>query len=258
LSPRWRLIYACEKGTSHEAAGTPCQDSVYGDVVDFDGVPALLIAVSDGAGSASHGEEGSETACLVLQQAARAWIDGTGPAFPPSDAILRGWVQTVHQCLVEKAAAADLRPRDFACTLLAAICTPGWSACLQIGDGALVARDSKGLRVIFWPESGEYANQTYFVTDPGYEQHVLTSSDVGPITDLAAMTDGLQRLALNFADRSPHAAFFEPLFSTLRKQPFELVEELDGAVVQLLRGPAVNSRTDDDKTLLIASFDQGG
>lgn len=257
MSSRWRLVYACAKGTSHEAAGLPCQDSAFGEVVEVEGGPALLVSIADGAGSAAQGGEGAEAACLALQDAASGWIEQAGLSNPPNQSILIGWVQAVHLALNEKAADAGGAIRDFACTLLAAVCTPNWAAFVQIGDGALVARRQDAFRVVFWPENGEYANQTHFVTDPGYLDHVMTATELEPVLDIAVMTDGLQRLALNYTERSAHTAFFEPLFSTLRKQPLDTLLELEGGLAALLNSQAVNSRTDDDKTLLIAALEHG-
>jgi len=71
------------------------------------------------------------------------------------------------------------------------------------------------------------------------------------IQEVALLTDGLQMLALNFAARKPHAPFFEPLFTALRGavSPDDLVVPLRA----FLDSDAVNSRTDDDKTLVLAT-----
>ena len=69
--------------------------------------------------------------------------------------------------------------------------------------------------------------------------------------ECALLTDGLQLLALNFAKRSAHTAFFAPFFTTLRAapEPTDLVVDLRA----FLDSSSVNSRTDDDKTLLLAT-----
>ena len=47
-----------------------------------------------------------------------------------------------------------------------------WSAFLEIGDGAIVILDDGVLRPVFWPQSGEYLNTTYFVTDSDFDNDV--------------------------------------------------------------------------------------
>jgi hypothetical protein len=71
-----------------------------------------------------------------------------------------------------------------------------------------------------------------------------------PVDELALFTDGLQMLALHFASRSAHRPFFEPLFTTLREAANP--EALGGPLREFLDSPAVNERTEDDKTLVLA------
>jgi hypothetical protein len=64
------------------------------------------------------------------------------------------------------------------------------------------------------------------------------------------LTDGLQRLALDFTARTPHLPFFQPLFAALRAAPD--VESLAGPFREFLDSQRINERTDDDKTLVLA------
>ena len=65
------------------------------------------------------------------------------------------------------------------------------------------------------------------------------------------VTDGLQMLALNFAGRTAHRPFFEPMFRRLRSAAPG--EGLPLALRRFLNSPAVNGRSDDDKTLILAT-----
>lgn len=256
LSARWRLIQACAEGTSHQGTGVPCQDSCFSDVVEEGGVSALVIAVADGAGSSRYGGEGAEHACVTAFDAAARWASCSGLANAPSADQLASWAAHVHDGLDAKARERDTPAREFACTLLVAVCTVTWSAFLQVGDGVIVVRDAQGLRPVFWPDAGEYANTTYFVTDARYAEHLMVLTDAPPVDDVALMSDGLQRLALNFVDQSAHAAFFDPLFRALRQPPFDEVLAVEASLQALLDSPSVNARTDDDKTLVLASLEQ--
>ena len=69
----------------------------------------------------------------------------------------------------------------------------------------------------------------------------------------AVFSDGLQMLALKIPEGTPHGPFFAPLF----RFSGEWKEEEDDAKQQLesfLRSPRVSERTDDDLTLLLATF----
>lgn len=255
LSARWRLIQACAEGTSHQGTGVPCQDSCFSDIIEEGDASALVIAVADGAGSSLYGGEGAEHACVAAFDAVARWARHAGLSASPSGDDLSAWAGHIHDGLEAKAQEKGSVSREFACTLLVAVCTTTWSAFLQVGDGAIVVRDAQGLRPVFWPDAGEYANTTYFVTDARYAEHLMVITGAAPVDDVAVMTDGLQRLALNFVDRSAHAAFFEPLFRALRQQPFNEVPAVEASLQALLDSPSVNSRTDDDKTLVLASLE---
>lgn len=258
LSARWRLIQACAEGTSHQGTGVPCQDSCFSDVIEEGDTSALVIAVADGAGSSRYGGEGAEHACVAAFDAVARWARRAGLSASPSAEDLAAWATHIHEGLEGKAREQGTPAREFACTLLIAVCTSTWSAYLQVGDGAIVVRDAQGLRPVFWPDAGEYANTTYFITDARYAEHLMVVTAAAPVDDIAVMTDGLQRLALNFIDQSAHAAFFEPLFHALRRQPFDEVAAVEASLQSLLDSPSVNARTDDDKTLVLASLEQPG
>ncbi|HEX8825551.1 MAG TPA: protein phosphatase 2C domain-containing protein, partial [Archangium sp.] len=133
--------------------------------------------------------------------------------------------------------------------LLTAVVGEHGSVFAQVGDGAIVVRRGGDYVPVFWPQVGQYANSTWFLTSRDMEQ-VLEVTCGEPVDELAVFTDGLQMLALHFASRSVHRPFFESLFSTLREaaRPEELVVPLR----TFLDSPAVNARTEDDKTLVLA------
>jgi hypothetical protein len=152
--------------------------------------------------------------------------------------------------LIERANDSGTSPREWACTILIAVCSSGSSAFLQIGDGAIVVKDKAGLRPVFWPQSGEYINQTVFVTSPDAMAHIALEAITGCPLGIAILSDGLQGLALDYKARSAHSPFFLPLFSALLASP--TVDDFEGKLLALLNSASVNKRTDDDKTIVIA------
>ena len=58
-------------------------------------------------------------------------------------------------------------------------------------------------------------------------------------------------LALDYAATRAHGPFFSPLFRTIRDGPGE--ETLRASLRDYLNSGRVNARTDDDKTLLLAT-----
>jgi hypothetical protein len=81
-------------------------------------------------------------------------------------------------------------------------------------------------------------------------------SEVHPAApaEVAVFSDGIQRLALVYQAKEVHKPFFEPMFARLRKaagnEEFDL---LSGQLALFLGSPAVNERTDDDKSLILAT-----
>src|SRR5262249_58725565 len=118
---------------------------------------------------------------------------GTGRALAPlgrEDAVL--WADAARQRIVGAARAERVDPRLFACTLLAAVVDERRAVFFQVGDGAVVYRHGDGgYRPALWPQTGEYADCTWVVTDedPGSRVGVASVEDVH---ELAPLTDGLQ------------------------------------------------------------------
>ncbi|MFC4452329.1 PP2C family serine/threonine-protein phosphatase [Deinococcus sonorensis] len=257
----WRYVSSSVRGTAHVEHGLPCQDAhQVREAVNTQDEALLLLAASDGAGSARHAERGSRLVCeeaLKLLELRFADAD-----VRPDQHFGEEVVQQLRQLLTTHAEEQGCGLRDLACTLLLAAVLPGWAWFLQVGDGAIVtqalpAPDTEPLpfEVVFWPDNGEYANQTYFVTDVP-EPHIHTRLVEGEVQRVSLITDGLQPLALAFSERQAHSPFFAPLFGTLEAAPDagETGQRaLQPALNQFLNSPALNARTNDDKTLVLAS-----
>jgi hypothetical protein len=155
----------------------------------------------------------------------------------------------VRERLEERARQLSVCLRDLACTLVAAIIGNESAAFIQVGDGGIVVRQpGLGLRTIFWPETGEYINTTFFLTDPYLAYRVQFGVSDTSVREVALFTDGLQMLCLKYGERSVHEPFFEPMFRSLRMASgIFLTEQL----CSFLNSDPVNSRTDDDKTLIL-------
>ena len=249
----WRFVNAASRGTSHDATGTPCQDDCYVDVVaSHCGEEILIATVADGAGSASRSEVGSGIACAALITSMTETLRDRGVA-DVDRSVVASWLRDAVAEIGARAAHDALVPRDFACTILGCAIGSAAAVFFQIGDGAIVIDDGGGLRPVFWPDSGEYANMTRFLTDGDFDDHLMFRAVEGGIDEVALFSDGLQRLALVFAERAAHAPFFEPMLQRLRAEPAGAAEPLLFPLLRFLASDAVNARTDDDKSLVLAT-----
>lgn len=244
----WRVVAASVRGTSHQRTELPCQDAF-----QYLELPTgeLLVAVADGAGSASQAKQGSHIAVTTAIRTLEATLAKYRPA---SRKAWRGLVRqaflAVHAALYTEASAAGLAARQYASTLILLILAKDEAICGLVGDCAGVIRDETDALVsLSPPQRGEYANSTNFVIEP----HFLSVLDIAiwptPICSAAIFSDGLTSLAMNLAQNKPHLPFFDPLFAFVRA-----AEDDEDATTQLaafLDSPRVNARTDDDKTLVL-------
>lgn len=245
---RWRWAAASVIGTSHLKAGTRKQDAYKARVTENG---TLCLAVSDGAGSASHGGEGASLVCRTLFGRLWPWFEANHD-LPPDDTI-REWVDEVRDRIAIAADRRTLVRRDFAATLTMLLVGRHDLLVAQVGDGTVVGRRGDEWGVLCWPENGEFASTTYFVTDdPEPRLNLFRSSE--PYDGFAAFTDGIEHLALDHAARGAHPRFFAPMMRPVDQEPGSgKLANLSNALAGYLGGSAICERTDDDKTLILAS-----
>jgi hypothetical protein len=246
----WHFVAASVAGSSHEADLVPCQDAAQVISVNFHGADFLVVVCSDGAGSATHSQAGSSKAVAVGIDFVVAYIAENG-LHSVNRGVVESWYQEVHDALKAEATGLQVELSDLHCTLLMGIVGPDSSVFAQLGDGAIVIEKGMRLETVFWPQSGEFSNTTYFITGADFPVHLEVLVKNESPDQLAVFTDGLERLVLNFVERRPHEPFFRQMFQSLlsSNDPLALKEGL----VRFLNSPHVNERTDDDKTLVLAT-----
>jgi len=247
----WFVVHASEIGTSHICSGTPCQDSCWSKVDSLPNNQSLLsIFVSDGAGSAARGGDGAE---LAIEAAADFVSDIIKQGeFGLSDSLATNLILAVRDRIYSFAEAAGLNARDFACTFIGVFSLSNGTLVVQIGDGGVVIDVGMGLEVAVVPMAGEYANMTHFVTDEDAVTVFSTKIYSDRALRVAAFSDGIQRLALNLANNTPHEPFFLPFFQGMAKATLDQEDHLQALLLKFLGSQVVNDRTDDDKTLALA------
>lgn len=191
----WQLRGDTVIGLAHRRKGMPCQDAVA-----FRNLPRPILALSDGAGSAAISERGAEALVIGVTRFLRTmeddlslWLDGDDDA---SQAHATRWAERLrlHACgLLADLARAERRDvRDVRATLQIVVIGMHHLFWWKVGDGAIVARNSKGLCSLGNQASakGEFANQTCFVDTASasdVQSGLLSASEVFGI---ALMSDG--------------------------------------------------------------------
>jgi hypothetical protein len=232
-------------------AGRRCEDSCWAGVREnASGTPILQLFVADGAGSASHGGDGAD---LAIQAAADFMHKKLQfQEFGLSKELATQCVVAIREKIDDQAEVLGLKARDFACTFLGVLSCKLGTLVLQIGDGGIVLDVGQGLEVPVVPMSGEYANMTHFLTDEDAVNLMVTKTYPEIVQRVAVFSDGLQRLALNMGDNTAYEPFFANFFRILGAATPEQEDQLHSALARFLQSPAVNDRTDDDKTLALA------
>lgn len=260
----WRFAYASVVGRSHVDAGIICQDSSLCTLVQTEQGDVVVASVSDGAGSAMHSDIGSKLACASFEEEVAARLRERGASEPIDRESVETWLADFREAATREAERLGVSARELACTFVGAVIAPSWSSFCQIGDGGIVvdrpttpAEPGDGLgpfEIVFWPEQGEYANETYFATMAGATDHLQFRVDQRQVRDVAMFSDGMQRLVLQFDVRQPFTPFFRTMFGpvyarTLTGEDSDLSRDL----AKYLGSTVVSERTDDDVSLILAT-----
>lgn len=249
---QWRIVSASVCGTSHIKNQQLCQDAHHWQVLTNN---ILVVAAADGAGSANLGKVGA----MIAVETAIAYLADQN--FSPDQLqqddlitdLLTNTMAVSQQAIADEAMTGDHQPHDFATTLIVMIATPDLVAVGQIGDGVAVAKNSMGeLLALTMPHSGEYINETTFLTSINALDTLQTKLWRDKIVNVGVLTDGLQMLALNMTAREPHKPFFFPLFQFVSSAEDRMLAKEQ--LIKFLNSDKITQRTDDDLTLVLAAL----
>ena len=230
-------------GASHISKGLPCQDAF----VSANSGSRVITVVSDGAGSASHSDIGAQH---FVKTIAATLLDAA--LQPLTDTIRQKIIEAIDEVKQTLCDTYRLDPRQFAGTLLGAICNDDDCWVFHVGDGAVVVFGLNDEVYISPPENGEYANETFFVTMPNWSQHLRVNQVPFRPTAIFAMSDGVTPFALKSGGVA--SGFLQPISKYLPTQTLAVGQN---SLQQLLSGERATALCDDDKTLSWILFKHG-
>lgn len=239
------MVAASVRGSRHERMGLPNQDACDCRITSK-GV--VVAAVADGAGSAQYSQIGSQTAVQRSLELLCARKDLLSVGTEDSWCVVATqMVEQVRNAIAQEALRRDVSPNHLATTLLLFVATEEWVAALQIGDGAIVVGDStENLFSLTRPQSGEYINETIFITSPDALRHAQFAYSKMCCKYAALFTDGLEMLLLKMPEATPYQPFFQRIFAKVDSGEME-----NSQLSEYLQSSRVRSRTDDDLTLVL-------
>lgn len=248
----WFVAGASVTGAYHEKKGQKCQDHYHWMTLNN---KIFIAAIADGAGSADFSDIGATIAsqkAVETTSLQRSIIENF-----QDEQLLRLIITEAFESALTAIEAESISlntiTRELATTLLLVIATPNTLAVGQIGDGAVVAVDEYGeIFTAITPQRGEYANETNFLLYPSSLDIIQVQIFKKHINHIAIFSDGLQSLALKMPEYTPHAPFFNPLFNFISNNKNKA--DINDQITEFLRSNRVRERTDDDLTLLLATF----
>lgn len=250
----WRAAAASVIGTQHENAGGRCEDAWHITRRMVGGADQEVVAacVCDGAGSAKNGWLG---ASLVSKLVATWLVDSFLGAFEiDKEDLGRTMVATLKRPLRRLASKSGMQLREFACTIVSvAVAQDGRWIAFHLGDGGIIGQFQEGLKAICVPKKGEFANETFFITDHDASTSIdvqtsnLYERETGPV-GFALFTDGVETSLLN--RRSLHVApALKPMLGWLiGNSEQEVSEAIKDNLLNVFR-----QKSGDDCTLALVS-----
>jgi len=250
---KWKYFCASIKGTSHQKTDSLKQDSCSVNNIEINNENYLVIAVADGAGSAKKSDVSSKYICSLFTKKTHRWLkDNKLNTFTRE--IVSEWFNDFQKVLNRLVKLYKLDSiRDFATTFLFAILSEDCNVFVQIGDGIIAVDFGNGLDCVFQPQNGEFLNTTRFATEQDAIDIFMYEVVNEPILKIAMHTDGIEQIGFDFAKQKPFNPFFTPFFNALENsETIGAQENLSKQLANFLNSDRVNSKTDDDKTLVIA------
>jgi len=249
----WQVCGVAVTGLAHHRKGLPCQDAVA-----WRQQPRVVLALSDGAGSAVISERGAAALVrgmsrfvLSLEDAMAAWLDQAGErAADELSAWARRLLAHAQGLLADLAQAERRSVQDVRATLLLVVLGTAHSFWWQVGDGTIVVQSAQGLQALssHTLSKGEFANQTCFVdaaqaTD--VQCGLLVTADVQGV---ALMSDGGAEKLVSSQSNQVAQRLATWLADLGRKSLTP-----DGLAVAY-HDPAMNERTTlDDRSIVLAA-----
>ncbi len=252
----WRYAHASVVGAAHLAQNTICQDRFVCRTIAKGAEEVLIAAVADGAGSTSDGHLGAELACALFVEQIERFLAAENASLKSLNADFgRRWIAYFQVKMGETARADDKIIREYASTFLGAVVGGECAVFFQIGDGGIVIsasgeQGSYGFAIE--PSDALYVNTTDFLTDETAAERLQFALFEQSIEDVILFSDGIFPIAVNYQTNQPHEPFLMPMIAPLKNGNGNM-NGLSEKLANFLGAPKINEKTDDDKTIVLAS-----
>jgi hypothetical protein len=274
MNNNWIVTKASVIGKSHLEDNNPCQDAH--SCSFFENENFLIVAVSDGAGSASHSHLGSG---IVVEQAiqrfAKVIISNKFNLSPPEFPEWRERSAQIFKDIFEYmkifSKTENILYKSLAATAIVIIITDYGLLSAHIGDGRAGYRNSKGeWHSCIKPFKGELANETVFITSDIWDnndlgEYIESRIIVESIDAFTLLTDGCENVCFQINKYNTETKLYERQnipFPEFYNYNVEILKQLYNQGISeteiddiwekfLTSGNETFANEPDDKTLLL-------
>lgn len=242
----WKTISHEQRGRSHIKNHTPCQDKTF--VHRENGV--CVIALADGAGSASYSEYGAEivtkSICSYVGKHFNDMFE-SDQLYPIKQDIIHYLLEQLHL----KSEEIECSIHELASTLLVAAVHQDRYLLMHLGDGVVGYVKNEELKVASKPENGEYTNSTLFVTSKNAIHHLkMFKGYLNGISSFILMSDGT---AESFYHKSSHT--LSPVLNKVIQYVLMLKQDHVQNLIKDSFEQVITQKTTDDCSIAIMTLE---
>lgn len=182
----WKMVNYETCGRGHLKTNIPCQDKT----IIVNKGNSYVIALADGAGSASHSHYGAET---VVNTISNFLIDNFDELIVNQNGVKvkEEILSVIREALKEEAEKQSCDIKDLASTILAVAIKGNEFLIIHLGDGVIGMVKDNMVKVASKPENGEFSNSTVFVTSENAINYIkLYKGKTDGISGFLLMSDG--------------------------------------------------------------------
>ena len=238
-------------GTSHIKNNKPCQDSIYSKYEN----KTMVSALSDGAGSCSKSEIGSE---LCTRYIADFFCNNFNTIYKQDKKnISETLVLQLKDELKKKAEKLKISVNDLSSTLLFVAVKNNKFIAGHIGDGLIGSFHDTGARVFSAPENGEHGNETFFITQNNALDHFrIYKGNLKSIIGFILMSDGSYDNLFDKRNNNlteANLSFFSWIADTNNSE-----KDVENALKETLENKFIKKTTDDCSVILLSTEHREG
>lgn len=182
---KWKSASAYIQGQGHLQKSIPCQDRTY-TLMEKD---VNVISLADGAGSCKFSHFGAQ---VVTQITCENMVKIFDDLYNMNESqIQETIIEFVLKKLKTKASELETNIIDFSSTLLFVAIKNNKYIAGHIGDGIIGYLSNESIDILSYPDNGEYANSTYFVTKSDARKYLrIYRGELTDITGFILISDG--------------------------------------------------------------------